>query len=154
MGTKRLNYFSTSPRAMKILLDQESYLRQQFSETEVLTTTIWELVKFRVSQINQCAYCIDMHSKDALNQGESAERLYGLSAWREMPFYSEREREALEWAELVTSGQPVSDASYQHGLSIFGEQGLLDLTLAVNAINSWNRIGKTFKPEVGIYTPS
>ena len=150
---KRLNYFVTSPKAMEILLDQENYLRQQFSGNNALTITIWELVKLRISQINQCAYCIDMHGKDAIKLGESAERIYGLSAWREMPFYTESEQSALDWAELVTSERPVTEESYQSALDVFGEQGLVDLTIAVNSINSWNRISKAFKPEVGSYKP-
>jgi len=148
--TKRLNYFTTSPQAMDILLSQENYLGQQFTGD----TSTWELIKLRISQINQCAYCIDMHSKDALSQGESIERIYGLSAWRDMPLYSEAEKNALNWAELITSAQPVTDIQYQHALDAFGEQYLLDLTIAINAINSWNRIAKAFKPEVGSYQAS
>jgi len=148
--TKRLNYFTTSPQAMEILLAQEDYLGKQFNGCNIL----WELVKLRVSQINQCAYCIDMHSKDALSQGESVERIYGLNAWRDMPLYSESEKNALNWAELITSGQPVTDIQYQSALNAFGEQYLVDLTIAVNAINSWNRIAKAFKPDVGNYKAS
>jgi len=151
--TKRLNYFKTSPKAIEILLDQENYLREQFSSLDSLTLPLWELVKLRISQINQCAYCIDMHSKDALKHGERAERIFGLSAWRDMPFYSEMEQAALKLAELVTSGQPVNGVDYKEAEDTFGEQGLFDLTVAINAINSWNRIAKTFKPEVGIYQP-
>jgi AhpD family alkylhydroperoxidase len=147
---KRLNYFTASPQAMEILLTQESYLEKQFTGC----TSLWELVKLRVSQINQCAYCIDMHSKDALNQGESIERIYGLNAWRDMPFYSEEEKNALNWAELITSGQAVTDLQYQNAQNVFGEQYLVDLTIAVNAINSWNRIAKAFKPDVGSYKTS
>ncbi|WP_298772954.1 carboxymuconolactone decarboxylase family protein [uncultured Shewanella sp.] len=146
---QRINYFTTAPKAMAVLLAQEEYLGQEFKDKAAL----WELIKLRVSQINQCAYCIDMHSKDALSQGESVERLYGLSAWREMPFYSDLEKSALSWAELIISGEPVSDIQYQSALSALGEQGLVDLTVAVNAINSWNRIGKAFKPDVGDYKP-
>lgn len=152
--TKRLNYFATSPRAMEILLEQDNYLKKQFTESDSLKPTIWELIKLRVSQINQCAYCIDMHSKDALKLGESPERIYGLNAWQDMPFYSELERSALVWAELVTSGRPVTQEHYQRTLNDFGSHGLMDLTIAINAINSWNRIAKTFKPEVGNYQPS
>ena len=100
---KRINYAATSPHAMEILLKQESYLGQQFKEN----AKIWELVKLRISQINQCAYCIDMHSKDALKQGETMQRIYALNAWRDSPFYTETERQALEWAELVTSRRPI-----------------------------------------------
>ena len=151
---KRLDYFSTSPKAMEVLLEQESYLRQQFSASKSVTLTIWELVKLRISQINQCAYCIDMHSKDAIKLGEKPERIYSLSAWLEMPIYSEQEQNALEWAELITSGESVSDEHYQRALDSFGDKGLLNSTIAINAINSWNRITKTFKPEVGSYQPS
>jgi AhpD family alkylhydroperoxidase len=145
--TERLDFFTISPQAMEILQTQENNLRKQFDGC----TTIWELVKLRISQINQCAYCIDMHSKDALNQGESVERIYGLNAWREMPFYSESEKNALNWAELITSGQPVTDIQYQSALNTFSEKYLVDLTIAVNSINSWNRLAKAFKPDVGSY---
>lgn len=147
--TQRLNYFTASPHAMEILLAQEAYLGKQFHDNAAL----WELMKLRISQMNQCAYCIDMHSKDALHQGESIERIYGLSAWRDMPCYSESEQQALTWAELIISDASVSDIQYQQALNAFGEQGLVDLTIAVNAINSWNRIAKAFKPDVGQYTP-
>jgi len=151
--SERLNTFAVSPKAMEILLSQEGYLKQQFNGNHSVSVTTWELVKLRISQINQCAYCIDMHSKDAIKLGERPERIFGLSAWLEMPLYSEPERAALAWAELITSGQPVTDGHYQRALDVLGEQGLLDLTIAINAINSWNRISKTFKPEVGSYQP-
>lgn len=149
--TNRLNFFATSPQAMDILLDQEKYLQQQFNESDSLTTTIWELVKLRVSQINQCAYCIDMHGKDALKLGETPERIYGLNAWRDMPFYSKQEQRALAWAELMTSENNINTVDYQRALDSLGEQALVDLTLAINAINSWNRFSKAFTPEVGSY---
>lgn len=139
--TKRLNYYTASPQAFDILLAQEHYLEQQFNGNNGL----WGLVKLRVSQINQCAYCIDMHCNDALKQGESTERIDGLNAWQEVPFYSTLEQSALKWTELITSGQPVTDIHYQSALDVFGAQGLVDLTIAVNAINSWNRIAKAFK---------
>lgn len=151
--TLRANYFAVASKAIQILMDQEHYLREQFSVSETVTTSSWELVKLRVSQINQCAFCIDMHSKDALSKGESQERIIGLSAWRDMPLYSEKERVALDWAELLTLGKPADDQSYQKVVQILGEQAVVDLTIAVNAINSWNRIAKTFKPEVGSYKP-
>lgn len=147
---ERLNYFATSPKAMDILLEQESYLGEQFKGNMILL----ELVKLRVSQINQCAFCIDMHSKDALKIGEKAERIIGLNAWRDMPFYSVMEQCALAWAELLTSGEMVSDLDFKHALDVLGEQVLVDLTIAINAINSWNRIAKSFKPEVGSYKAS
>lgn len=151
--TQRANYFGLAANAMKLLMEQESYLRNQFSSSDRLTLTIWGLVKLRVSQINQCAFCIDMHSTEAQSQGESAERIIGLSAWRDMPLYSEAERSALHWAEFVTAGNAVDNQSYMDVVSVLGEQGIVDLTLAINAINSWNRIAKTFKPEVGSYKP-
>lgn len=151
--SKRLDHFATAPKALGILLEQEKYLRRQFTGDHAVSINTWELVKLRISQINQCAYCIDMHTKDALKLGEKSERIIGLSAWRDMPFYSEGEQSALAWGELLTSAKPVSEAQYQHALDSFGEQGLVDLTIAVNAINSWNRIAKTFKPEVGSYQP-
>lgn len=149
----RANYFGLASKAMQILMDQENYLREQFSVSETVTIPTWELVKLRVSQINQCAFCIDMHSKDALSQGETQERIIGLSAWRDMPLYSETELVALDWAEHLTSGKPVDDADYQEVAAVLGEQAVVDLTIAINAINSWNRIAKTFKPEVGSYKP-
>jgi len=147
--TPRLNYFAAAPRAMKVLLEQEQYLSRQFKESQCgITTITWELVKLRVSQLNQCAYCLDMHNKDAFKLGESPERVIGLSAWRDMPFYSADERAALQWAEQIHSRQPVRDTDYQQALTELGEQGLVDLTIAINAINSWNNIAKVFKPEI------
>lgn len=151
--TQRANYFGLANKAMQILMEQEGYLSQQFSTSEIVTTRIWELVKLRISQINQCAFCIDMHSKDALKQGESAERLLGLNAWQEMPLYSNVERAALQWAEDVLNGQSAEQVPYQRAVEVLGEQAVVDLTIATNAISSWNRIAKTFKPEVGSYQP-
>jgi AhpD family alkylhydroperoxidase len=151
--TLRANHFELAPKAMQILLKQEDYLVSQFSASKTVTISTWELVKLRISQINQCAFCIDMHSKDALSQGETQERIIGLNAWHDMPMYSETERAALDWAEHLTSGKAVDARSYQNVADILGEQALVDLTIAINAINSWNRIAKTFKPEVGSYKP-
>ncbi|WP_338327185.1 carboxymuconolactone decarboxylase family protein [Shewanella algae] len=150
---KRLDYANAAPQAMKILYQQESYFHQQFNVSETMSVTIWELVKLRVSQINQCAFCIDMHSKDALKYGEKAERIFGLNAWRDMPIYSYEEGVALGWAEQLTAGLSISDEEYQQVLDCFGPQAMTDLTIAINAINSWNRIVKVFKPEVGSYQP-
>ncbi|NAW64204.1 carboxymuconolactone decarboxylase family protein [Photobacterium halotolerans] len=150
--TKRVNYFSIAPQAIEILVQQENYFRQQFSESQTMSMIIWELVKLRVSQINQCAFCIDMHSKDALKLGEQPERIWGLNAWRDMPLYTEQEKVALEFAEHLSACKPVDDLMYQQVLDTFGEQAMVDLTLAINAINSWNRVVKTFKPKVGSVT--
>jgi AhpD family alkylhydroperoxidase len=149
--TLRANYYDLAAKAMQILMNQESYLREQFSASDTVTLATWELVKLRVSQLNQCAFCIDMHSKDALRQGESQERIIGLSAWRGMHLYSQLERVALDWAELLSSGEAVDDKSYHRVVDALGEQAVVDLTIAINAINSWNRVAKTFKPEVGSY---
>ena len=148
--SNRLNYFEQTPKAMGILLEQESYLHQSFNEG-VINQELWDLVKLRVSQINQCAFCIDMHHTEATKRGETVQRLYGLSAWKDMPFYTSIERLALEWAEHLTSGQSVSDALYDRVVSGLGEDGIVNLTIAINAINSWNRISKVFKPELGAY---
>ncbi|GHY99349.1 alkylhydroperoxidase [Vibrio cholerae] len=149
----RANYIGLAPKAMQILMEQESYLRAQFQNSETVTVSVWELIKLRISQINQCAFCIDMHSKDAIAQGETSERIIGLNAWRDMPLYSDIEIASLEFAEHLTSGKVVDELSYQKVRDTLGEQALVDLTIAINAINSWNRIVKTFKPEVGSYKP-
>lgn len=149
----RANYFELAPKAIQILMNQEDYLRKQFSISETVTIPIWELIKLRVSQMNQCAFCIDMHSKDALNHGETHERIIGLSAWRNMPLYSKTELAALDWAEYLTLANPVDEEFYKNTVEVLGEKAVVDLTIAINAINSWNRIAKTFMPEVGSYKP-
>ncbi len=149
--TLRTNYFEIAPDAINILMAQETYLAEQFTNSTTINKTTWELVKLRVSQINQCAFCIDMHSHELLNSGESSPRLIGLNAWRDLPLYSEFEQTALSWAEQITLGAAISETEYQNTLHILGEKALVNLTIAINAINSWNRIAKTFKPEVGRY---
>ncbi len=149
--TLRANYFELASKAMQILMNQEAYLLEQFSASKTVTIPVWELVKLRVSQINQCAFCIDMHGRDALNQGETQQRIIGLSAWRDMPWYSDIEVAALNWSEYLMSGKPVEEERYEGVVNLLGEQAVVDLTIAINAINSWNRIAKTFKPEVGSY---
>ncbi|WP_448546986.1 carboxymuconolactone decarboxylase family protein [Thalassotalea fusca] len=149
----RANYFDLAPTAIQILMKQESYLREQFNTSPTITTSIWELIKLRVSQINQCAFCIDMHSKEMLSQGETQERILGLCAWRDIPLYSLTERIVLDWAEHLTSGKSVDEQRYEQVVEFLGEKAVVDLTIALNAINSWNRIAKTFKPEVGSYKP-
>ncbi len=113
------------------------------------------LVKLRASQINGCAYCIDMHSKDARAQGETEQRLYCLSAWRESPFYSDRERAALEWTEELTriSESEVSDELFDRVSEQFTKEELAALTLAIIAINGWNRLAISFRMPVGTYQP-
>jgi AhpD family alkylhydroperoxidase len=114
------------------------------------------LVKMRASQLNGCAFCLDMHSKDARADGETEQRLYALDAWRETPFYSDRERAALEWTEALTFvGQThAPDDTYRAVRAHFTERELIDLTLAIVAINSWNRICIGFRVEPGQYQPA
>jgi AhpD family alkylhydroperoxidase len=112
-----------------------------------------ELVKMRASQINGCAYCLDMHSKDARALGETEQRLYLLNAWREAPFYSERERAALEWTEAITliAGKQVPDDVYERVAAQFSPEELANLTLAIATINSWNRLSISFQIVPGSY---
>lgn len=109
-----------------------------------------ELVSFRISQINGCAYCLDMHAKDARHRGESEQRLYTLSAWRETPFFTDRERAALAFAEAVNKAH-VPDAVYEAAKTQFTDAELVDLIIAVGAISIWNRLNITFGAEVGTY---
>jgi AhpD family alkylhydroperoxidase len=149
--TPRLDFQSMAPAAYNALAELERYLAQTS-----LGRPLIHLVKLRASQLNGCAYCIDMHWKDARAEGESEQRLYGLDAWREAPYYSERERAAFEWAESVTrvADGHVPDATYQSARRIFSEQDLVDLTFAVVAINAWNRLAIAFRLEAGSYQPA
>ena len=148
--TQRLNYGAASVAGMKAMLGLQRHVDNCGLEHSLL-----ELVKTRASQINGCAYCIDMHTKDARTYGESEQRLYGLSAWREAPFYSDRERAALAWAEAVTlvSESHVPDDVYAQARDHFTEKELVDLTLAIIAINSWNRLAISFHTLAGTYQP-
>src|SRR5688572_6787105 len=118
-----------------------------------LDTKLLDLVKMRVSQINACGFCIDMHTKDARLDGETEQRLYLLSAWREAPMYSQRERAALTWAEAVTrlDHHQVPDETYVQAREHFDEQQIMNLTLAVVAINGWNRFCIAFNATPGTY---
>jgi AhpD family alkylhydroperoxidase len=147
---QRLSYSEVAPEGNEILRKLESYIRKAGLEPDLL-----ELVRLRASQINGCAYCIDMHTKDARSQGENEQRLYGVGTWREAPFYSERERAALAWAESVTlvSEDQVPDEIYDLVKKHFTERELVDLTLAVIAINSWNRLAISFRTPAGSYQP-
>src|SRR5690606_29658658 len=121
-----------------------------------LERSLYELVKTRASQINGCAYCIDMHTKDARHLGETEQRLYGLSAWRETPFYTDRERAALAWTEALTliSEDEVSDDLYETVSKYFNEKERVALTMAIVAINGWNRLAISFRSVPGTYNPS
>jgi AhpD family alkylhydroperoxidase len=114
-----------------------------------------QLVEIRASQINGCAYCIDMHTKDARLAGETEQRIYALNAWRETPFFTDRERAALEWTEAVTrvADTHVPDEIYDRVAAQFNEADLVALTFAVIVINSWNRLSISLRPTVGTYQP-
>ncbi len=147
----RIEYNRVAPGVAKALSALGAYTSQCGLEPQLL-----ELVKTRSSQINGCAYCIDMHTKDALAMGETAQRLFALSAWRETPFFTERERAALAWTEAVTlvSETHVPDAVYEMARRSFTEKELVDLTLAVIAINGWNRLAISFHTVPGTYQPA
>src|SRR6202046_5672895 len=139
---QRVNGLKASPKAYQAMA-----ALGHFVDSCGLERPLLELVKMRASQINGCAYCLDMHSKDARALGETEQRLYLLNAWRETPFYTERERAALEWTEavtLVTEGH-VPDEVYERTAKQFGLEELANLTLAITAINSWNRLSIAFR---------
>ena len=146
----RIDFSKTSPGAYRAMYGLETYIRECGLEAPLL-----ELVRTRASQINGCAFCLDMHTKDARAAGESEQRLYLLDAWRESPFYTERERAALEWTEAVTliSEGQVPDELYQRVTRHFTEQEMVNLTMAVVSINGWNRLAISFRAVPGTYTP-
>ncbi len=148
--SERYSYSKAAPEGVEIMRRLERYVKSSGLKPDLL-----ELVKLRASQINGCAYCIDMHTKDARSHGESEQRLYGVSAWRETPFYSERERAALAWTESVTliSNDQVPDDVYDQARRYFSEKELVDLTLAIIAINGWNRLAISFRTPPGSYQP-
>lgn len=145
---QRLDYRLASPDAFKAMLGTEAQVHRGGLEPSLL-----ELVKTRASQLNGCAWCLDMHTKDARARGETEQRLYLLTAWREAPFYSERERAALAWTEALTQipAHGVSDELYAEARRHFDEKALVDLTLAIVAINGWNRMNVAFRTTVGGY---
>lgn len=146
----RINIFEKGQQAMKAMYGLGAHLRKSAVEQPLLN-----LIYFRVSQVNGCAYCLDMHSKDLCAAGESEQRLFVLHAWRETPFYSDRERAALAWAEALTqlNGGLVPDAIYDEARQQFSEEELIDLTLAVITINGYNRVNIAFGAHVGDYQP-
>ena len=144
----RIDYQRVSPKGLQAMLGLQGYVNSSGLEHNLL-----ELVKMRASQINGCAYCLDMHSKDARAAGETEQRLYLLDAWRESPMYSPRERAALEWTEaltLVTEGH-VPDEVYAAVREHFSEEELVNLSLAIVAINGWNRLCISFRVLPGTY---
>ena len=146
----RISYTHADPKAVQLLLAVETHIRTSKLESKLL-----HLVKMRASQINGCAFCLDMHSKDARADGESEQRLYSLDAWQEAPYYSERERAALEWTEALTtlSNGHASDSVYEKVRSHFDEQEIVALTLCIAMINSWNRMNVALRTEAGGYRP-
>lgn len=144
---KRINIHATEPQAYKAMLGLEGYLAQ--SE---ISKTIKELIKIRASQINGCAYCLDMHTKDALKYGETAERIFLISAWHEADkFFTEEEKVALKMTEEITliSQNGLSDDTYQKAKSVFSEKQIAEIIMAIVTINSWNRIALSTKLEIG-----
>ncbi len=148
---QRIDYRHIATGAVTALSGVQRYVDHCDLEKKLL-----ELVKLRASQINGCAYCVDMHTKDARTFGETEQRLYAVVVWREAPFFSERERAALAWTEAVTliSATGVPDDVYQFARAQFSEKELVDLTMAIIAINAWNRLAVGFRAEVGAYQPA
>jgi AhpD family alkylhydroperoxidase len=148
---ERIKYAKVAPEGYRAIYGLERYVRESGLEPSLL-----ELIKLRASQINGCAFCIDMHWKDARARGESEQRLYGLMAWRESPYYTERERAALAWTESVTlvADTHIPDDVYEEVRQHFSEVELVNLTLALVTINGWNRLAIGFRTEPGTYQPS
>lgn len=144
----RLDYTKASPAAFKAMLGLESQVGKGGLEPSLL-----ELVKLRVSQINGCAFCLDMHTKELRAAEETEQRLYLLSAWREAPMYTDREKAALAWAEALTRlpEDGVPDEVFERARKHFNEAQLVDLTLAIVAINGWNRLNIGFRTPAGNY---
>jgi AhpD family alkylhydroperoxidase len=150
MMKARMNLMNVNPGIIHAMLGLEKQVSKGGLDNKLL-----DLVRMRASQINGCAYCLDMHSKDARTAGETEQRLYGLNAWRETPYYSARERAALEWTEaltLVTEGH-VPDDVYERVRQEFSEDELAHLSLAIVAINGWNRLNVAARTVPGDYVP-
>jgi AhpD family alkylhydroperoxidase len=147
----RIDYLRVAPGAFEAMLGLSKYLR-----TSGLEESLVNLICLRASQINGCAYCLDMHWKDLKAAGEQDQRLYGLDSWEESPYYSDRERAALAWTEAVTRLHEghVPDEVYEQVRHQFTEKELADLTLAVSAINSWNRLNIAGRTVPGSYKPA
>lgn len=148
--TQRLDVGATDKGAHEAVLAMERYVRGSG-----LDPLLYELVKIRASQLNGCAYCLDMHTKDARALGETEQRIYALSAWRETPFFTDRERAALEWTEALTfvGRTHAPDDVYERVREHFDEAGFVALTFAIATINAWNRLAPAFRIPVGSYQP-
>jgi len=146
----RIDVMNADPKGVQLLLGIERHIAASKLDPKLL-----HLVKMRASQINGCAFCLDMHSKDARAEGETEQRLYSLDAWQEAPYYSDRERAALAWTEAVTCLHHghVCDNAYEKARAHFNENEIATLTLAVAMINTWNRLNVAFRTEPGGYRP-
>lgn len=140
--SSRIDYYKLAPEAISAMMGLENYVNKCGLEKPLL-----DLVKLRASQINGCAYCVDLHCAEARKAGESERRLYAVAVWRESPLFSDRERAAFAWAEAVTvlSESRVPDDIYQDILKYFNEKETIDLTMAIITINSWNRLAVSFR---------
>lgn len=147
---QRLDYMKAFPEGFQAMLQLEQAVRKSGLEHSLL-----ELIKTRASQLNGCAFCLDMHTKDARAAGETEQRLYALNAWRETPFFTARERAALAWTEAITNIQQghASDAAYAELRKHFDDAEAAKLTFAIGTINVWNRLAIAFRAEVGNYQP-
>ncbi|HLI35165.1 MAG TPA: carboxymuconolactone decarboxylase family protein [Terriglobia bacterium] len=147
----RIHHFNVAPGALQAMYSLQEYVHKSGLEHSLL-----DLIDLRASQINGCAYCVDMHTKDARARGESEQRLYAVSVWRDTPFFTDRERAALAWTEAVTevSKDHVPDEVYELARKHFSEKELVDLTMAIVAINGWNRLNVAFRREAGSYQPA
>ncbi len=146
----RLDFSKAAPDGYKAMSGLEVYARRS------IEPVLLELIKIRASQINGCAFCLDMHTKDARANGETEQRIYTLNAWRETPFFTDRERAALALTEAITliSENHVPDAVYEEAKKHFNEKELVDLVLAIVTINGWNRLAITFHSVPGTYQPA
>src|SRR5438270_1221391 len=146
----RVNYVRVAPEAFRAQRGLENYILQCGLEHSLL-----HLIKLRASYMNGCAYCVDMHTKDARHDSETEQRLYAVPVWRETPFFTPRERAALAWTEAVTAigNGGVSDALFEEAREHFSDEELVALTMAVVAINGWNRLAITFRAVPGSYVP-
>lgn len=148
--TNRIRYTIAAPGVYRAMLGLEEYIHSTGLEVSLI-----RLIQTRASQINGCAFCLDMHTKDARADGESEQRLYLLAGWREATCYSERERAALEWTEAVTlvADSHVPDEVYERVRPHFTDEELVNLTLAITNINTWNRLNVAFRTPAGNYRP-
>lgn len=146
----RIDYRKVSPEAMRAMAGLERFVQASGLESRLV-----ELVKLRASYLNGCAYCVDVHTKDARVAGETEQRLYSIPVWRETPFFTPRERAALAWTESVTeiARTGVPDDVYEQTRSEFSESELVALTMAIIAINGWTRLAVSFRTKPGTYQP-